>query len=95
MLHRVLATIILLFGPLGMKGQVDISNDFKNKVVDARQLEQKGDYAAAADAYKRALQAHPEIAELWANLGLMQHELHDYTGAVVTFERARNLSQIC
>ena len=91
MLHRVLATIVLLFGPLGMKGQVDVSNDFKSKVVDARQLEQKGDYAAAADAYKRALQAHPEIAELWANLGVTQHELHDYNGAVVTFERARNL----
>ena len=91
MSRRVLAAIVLIFWPLGMKGQVDPSNDFQRKVVDARQLEQKGDYAAAAEAYKQALQTHPEIAELWANLGVMQHELHDYTGAIVTFERARNL----
>jgi tetratricopeptide (TPR) repeat protein len=92
MTHRALVSlaILLLWVPLCM-GQTGGSDDLRTILEQAQQAEQKGDYAAAVDAYERALQAHPEIPELWANLGVMQHELRDYADAVVTLQRARNL----
>ncbi len=71
--------------------QAGDASSFQIALGQARDAEQRADYVTAAAAYKTALQTHPEIAELWANLGVMQHESHDYADAITTFQRARAL----
>jgi tetratricopeptide (TPR) repeat protein len=47
----------------------------------AEAAQQRGDYSAAAKAYQALVERRPEIAELWANLGLMQEFLGNYAEA--------------
>lgn len=49
------------------------------------------DYATAAADYKQALQLRKDMPELWANLGLMQHETGDYASAIQSFRQANRL----
>ena len=46
------------------------------------------DFKAAAEDYQQAVKMHPESAEMWANLGLMEHEDGDYTAAIKSFQQA-------
>ena len=45
----------------------------------------RNDFKAAAESYKQAVKIHPESAEMWANLGLMEHEGGDYAEAIRSF----------
>ena len=51
----------------------------------------RNDFKAAAESYKQAVKIHPESAEMWANLGLMEHEGGDYTEAIRSFQQAIRL----
>ena len=51
----------------------------------------KSDFKTAAENYQQAVKMHPESAEMWANLGLMEHEEGDYTEAMQSFQRAIHL----
>ena len=50
-----------------------------------------GDYRAAANDYKQAVRLQSGMPQLWANLGLMQHEVGDIPGAIGSFQHALRL----
>ncbi len=85
-----LTLLILLTSPPGFTQQNQQTN-LESPLVNAKQAQAAGDYATAAASYKQAVAIRPEIAELWANLGLMQHETGDYANAIVSFQQARKL----
>ena len=47
----------------------------------------------AAASYRQAVAIRPDIAELWSNLGLMQHQSAQYAEAVEAFRKALRLNQ--
>ena len=55
----------------------------------ARDLEAKGDLAAAADLLTQALELAPRYASAWFALGELREKLGDWAGAVAAFEEAR------
>jgi tetratricopeptide (TPR) repeat protein len=60
-------------------------------VAAAQQAMSRSDYKTAAENYRQAVKMHPESAEMWANLGLMEHEGGDYGEAMKSFEHAIHL----
>ena len=52
----------------------------------AQEAQGRQDFAAAAEAYRTAVKVRPDTPELWANLGIMEYEAHQYQAA------ARDLS---
>jgi tetratricopeptide (TPR) repeat protein len=67
-------------------------NTLEGALQAAREAQASGNYAAAADAYRKAVAADPGVPQLWANLGLMQHQVEDYRGAIVSFRRAHAMN---
>jgi len=60
-------------------------------VTEARAAQSKGDFNSAADLYRKAVGIDPSVAELWANLGLMYHELKNPPQAIESLSRAARL----
>ena len=60
-------------------------------VADARAAQLNGDFNAAAELYQEAVKLDPSIAELWANLGLMYHELKKPSEAIESLTKAARL----
>jgi tetratricopeptide (TPR) repeat protein len=73
-------------------GQQQGDSGFAALVAAAQQAQASHDYAAAADAYKQALRLRPNMAELWANLGLMEREAGDTPRAISSLEHANRLN---
>lgn len=66
----------LLF-PVNAVGQ----GDFESHLADAVHAQSVGNVSAAIVAYQSALALRRNVPEVWANLGLMQHQAGDYAGA--------------
>jgi len=58
----------------------------------AKQAQTRSDYKAAVSAYKAAAKLRPNVAELWANLGLMESATGGYENAAESFRRALALN---
>ncbi len=84
--------LILLAGPFAGLGQQAPASSFESLVAAAEKAQAANDYASAADNYGRAAKLRPEMAELWANLGLMQHEIGDTSGAIMSFQKALHIN---
>ena len=69
-------------------GQQQPTDEFASLVAAAQQAQASKDYAAAADAYKKAAKMRSDIPELWANLGLMQNATGSYQEAIESFRKA-------
>ena len=61
-------------------------------LADAQAAQSKGDFHAAADAYRKATELEPSIPELWANLGLMDHQTGNSSEAIESFKEAAQLN---
>ncbi len=72
-------------------GQQGQDTAFESLVANAQKAQAANDFAASANNYKQAIKLRQDIPELWANLGLMQHESQDYAGAVQSFRQALRL----
>ncbi|MGC2211712.1 MAG: tetratricopeptide repeat protein [Silvibacterium sp.] len=72
-------------------GQQDHSPDLASLLAAAQQAQAANHYAAAAANYKQAVKLRPDVPELRANLGLMQHEAGDYSEAIHSFQEAIRL----
>jgi tetratricopeptide (TPR) repeat protein len=81
--------MLLLAGPTF--GQQEQPPELASLVAAAQRAQAANDYAAAAESYKQAVKLRPDMPELWANLGLMQHQTADYTAAIGSFEKANRL----
>jgi tetratricopeptide (TPR) repeat protein len=67
------------------------TNDLQSLVAEAQAAQSRRDFSSAADAYRKATQLDPSIAELWANLGLMDHEIGKSSEAIESFKHAIRL----
>jgi tetratricopeptide (TPR) repeat protein len=77
--------------PLFGFGQQDPAARYTAVVAAAQQAMSRSDFKIAAENYEQAVKMHPESAEMWANLGLMEHESGEYAEAMKSFERAIHL----
>jgi tetratricopeptide (TPR) repeat protein len=64
---------------------------FESHLADAVNAQSAGNITAAISAYQSALAIRRDVPEVWANLGLMQHQAQDYAGALQSFETANQL----
>ncbi|HWZ51615.1 MAG TPA: tetratricopeptide repeat protein [Granulicella sp.] len=89
--------MILLFAVLCLAaaqragGQRARQNDFESHLEEAVGAQSAGDLKAAIAAYQSALAIQRDVPEVWANLGLMQHQAKDYSGALTSFTTAHQL----
>lgn len=83
--------LLLLVIPSIGRGQQSQDERFTSLVSAAQKAQRVNDYAAAANSFKQAVKLRQDVPELWANLGLMQHESQDYAGAVLSFQQALRL----
>lgn len=60
-------------------------------LASAQQAQARGDFESAADFYRKAVAVRPEVAELWANLGLMYYQTGKDEEAIGAFRRAIRL----
>ena len=77
----------LLLFPVNAVGQ----GDFESHLADAVNAQSAGNISAAIAAYQSALAIRRNVPEVWANLGLMQHQAGDYAGALQSFKVANQL----
>ena len=70
----------------------DHDQTFQSLVADAREAQSKGDFAHAAEAYRKAVALEASVPELWANLGLMDHESGMSAEAIHSFKQAIRLN---
>ena len=67
-------------------GQQEPSSSLESLLAAAQQAQAANNYVAAAANYKQAVKLSPDIPELRANLGLMQHESGEYSEAIQSFQ---------
>ncbi|MGB9229398.1 MAG: tetratricopeptide repeat protein, partial [Terracidiphilus sp.] len=72
-------------------GQQPPASNLESVLADAQRAQAAGDYAAVAKDLKQAVRFEPAVPQLWANLGLMQHETGDISGAIASFQHAVRL----
>jgi tetratricopeptide (TPR) repeat protein len=65
--------------------------DFEQHIQQAVQAQSAGDLKTAVSEYQSALAIQPQIAEVWTNLGLMQHQAGEYSSALASFTSAHRL----
>src|SRR5581483_12450180 len=51
-----------------------------------------GNFAEAANAYRKAVVLEPAAPKLWANLGLMEHESGNHPEAIRSLQQAARLN---
>ena len=61
-------------------------------VAAAQQAQASQHFAEAANEYREALKIRPDMAELWANLGLMEREAGNMPQALSSLEHANRLN---
>ena len=65
--------------------------EYETRLAKAVNAQSAGDISGAIAAYQSALAARRDVPEVWANLGLMQHQTGDYAGALSSFKTAYQL----
>ncbi len=83
--------LVLLVGSRPGAGQQAPAGKFESLVDAAQKAQAGGDFVTAAHDYREAAELSPGFAELWANLGLMQHESGNIVGAIASFQHAQRL----
>ncbi len=91
MKHCAQLLLVLLAGSVIGFGQQAPGSPLESLLGEAQQAQTAGDYATAASDYKQAVRIEANMPQLWANLGLMQHESGDIPGAIESFQHARRL----
>jgi len=85
-LKRCLTFFIFLLLAGRSFGQQDQPSSLESLLAAAQQAQAANNYAAAAEYFKQAVKLRPNIPELRANLGLMQHESGQYSEAIRSFQ---------
>jgi tetratricopeptide (TPR) repeat protein len=61
-------------------------------LAEARAAQSRRDFSEAAESYRKAVALEPGIPQLWANLGLMDHEIGKHAEAAKSFQQAIRLN---
>jgi tetratricopeptide (TPR) repeat protein len=88
---RFAACIAVYFFLLLSAGNAFGQSDFESHLADAVNAQSAGNVSAAIAAYQSALAIRRDVPEVWANLGLMQHQAGDHAGALSSFKTANHL----
>jgi len=72
-------------------GAAFAQTEYESHLADAVNAQSSGNIAAAIVSYQSALAIRRDIPEVWANLGLMQHQAGDHAGALSSFKTAYQL----
>lgn len=72
-------------------GAEEPEQTLQSLVAEAAAAQSRGDFASAAAFYRKATEIDPSIAELWANRGLMDHEIGNSSDAIECFNTAIHL----
>lgn len=83
--------LLLLLLAIPAFGQQDQPPELASLLAAAQQAQAGNNYAAAVADYQQAVEIRRDIPEVWANLGLMEHETGDYAKAVESFREANRL----
>lgn len=65
--------------------------DYEARLAEAVNAQSTGNISGAIVSYQRVLAVRRDVPEVWANLGLMQHQAGDYAGALSSFKAAYQL----
>ncbi len=89
--------LVLLANPINGLGQQPPASAFEpsrleSLVAAAQKAQAVRDYVEAASDYKQAVKLRPDMPEMWANLGLMQHQSGDIGGAIASLQQANRLN---
>lgn len=76
----------------GTASAQDVEQTLQSLLAQAGAAQSSGNFAAAADSYRKATELNSSIPELWANLGLMDHEIGKSSEAIESFQRAIRLN---
>lgn len=79
------------FSVNGVAAAQDHEQALQSLVAEAGAAQARGDFVSAAEAYRKATAIDPGIPELWANLGLMEHEAGRSADAIQSFKQAVRL----
>ena len=88
---RIAFTIALAASTLAV-AQPDRDARFESLLAEAHNAQARSDFLGAAASYRQAAAIRPDIAELWSNLGLMQHQSGDHSQAAEAFRTALRLN---
>jgi tetratricopeptide (TPR) repeat protein len=91
-LYLTLAVPLAVTAAGGVAEAQDPDQTLQSLLAEARLAQSRGDFFQAAEAYRKAVAFDPDIPELWANLGLMDHESGNHPEAVKSFEHAARLN---
>ncbi|HUB52643.1 MAG TPA: tetratricopeptide repeat protein [Terracidiphilus sp.] len=86
-LFKTLLLTLLAESTIGFSRQAPQAN-LETVVAEAQHAQASGDYHAAANDYRKAVEMSPETPELWANLGLMLQNTGEISAAIRSFEEA-------
>ena len=86
-----LAISFLFFCGSEIAAAEDNTQTLEALLAEARAAQSRGEFSQAAESYRKAVALDPSIPELWANLGLMEHESGEISEAMKTFQRAAGL----
>ncbi len=86
-LPHIAVCFFLLLLSVGAAAQTE----FESHLADAVSAQSSGNISAAIVAYQQALAIRRDVPEVWANLGLMQHQAGDRAGALSSFKTAYQL----
>jgi tetratricopeptide (TPR) repeat protein len=84
--------LLLAFAHPSLAAGLQVADDPVSIARRAWQLEQAGDYAAAADAYRAFLRLRPDEAVVHSNLGTVLVKLGRYDEAIVEYQKAEKLA---
>jgi tetratricopeptide (TPR) repeat protein len=68
------------------------TQDLESIVTAAKEAQTKGEFPKAAEFYRKAVKIRPDVAELWANLGLMDSLSGNSSAAIKDFTEAAHLN---
>lgn len=91
---KLILCMILLIAGSGLhaaESAEDHEQALQSLLARAGSAQAGGDFAGAAEAYRKAVEIDPSIPELWANLGLMDRETGKHDEAIKSFKRAIQL----
>jgi tetratricopeptide (TPR) repeat protein len=72
-------------------GVASAQTEYESYLADAINAQSLGNISAAINYYQKALAVRHDVPEVWANLGLMQHQAEDHAGALSSFKTAYQL----
>jgi tetratricopeptide (TPR) repeat protein len=82
---------VCFFALLISAGSAFAQTEYESHLADAVNAQSSGNISAAIVAYQNALAIRRDTPEVWANLGLMQHQAGDHAAALTSFRTAYQL----